>query len=558
MLDDVTVLGFAVLSGVLVGALVNFWLATVARRRETPVSDVYQWLALSTALLCVATLAKYLSPTLAVALAAEWCYFVTLLGGATVFVLFTVVYVGRRDWLTRRRVALFAVEPAAFLTLLATNPLHGLLRTDVHAVRFEGLTLLVSQPSPLELAHVGYTFVLTMIGYVLLARFYFQTRNVYRRQTGVILLGSLVIPVGVFLYTGGVTPIDLTPFALVVNGVVVWVALFYYDFLDVVPLAADLLIEEMDDGVIVTGPDGEVLDVNRAAERLFAPDGEVLGRSLSAVAPDLVAAVDDGDPFVLPAADDAHPTTFDPSATTIYDQFGVRRGRLVVLRDVTLQAHRQAELERQNQRLEEFASVVSHDLRNPLAVAEGYAQMARETGDVSHLGRTFDAFDRMDELIDDLLTLAREGRSVDDAEAVSLAAVADRAWRNVDAPDATLHNGFEGTVRADETRLLELFENLFRNSVQHAGPNVILRVGRTVAGFYVEDDGPGVDAADRERVFDRGFSSSSDGTGFGLSIVETIADAHGWSVEVSAGSDGGARFEFAHVGPSSRPVSVSG
>ena len=554
MFDDITVRGFAMLCGVLVGALLNVRLAMEARRREAPVADVYQWLAASTALLCVATLAKYLSPTRTAALAAEWLYYTALLGGATVFVLFTVVYVGYGGRLTRRRVALLAVEPAAFLAVLATDPLHGLLRTDVHLVRFEGLTLVAHQPSPLMMAHIGYTFLLTVAGYALLVRFYFRTRNVYRKQTGVIFLGSLLIPVSAFLYTGGVTPIDPTPFALVVNGAVVWVALFSYDFLDVMPLAADLLIEEMEDGVIVTGPDGEILDVNGAAERLFT-SGDVLGDPLAVVAPALVTAVDDGKPFVLPPGDDGtYPTTFDPSVTTIYDQFDIRRGRLIVLRDVTLQAHRQAELERQNERLEEFASVVSHDLRNPLAVAKGYAEMAHETGDVSNLDRTFDAFDRMDELIDDLLTLAREGRAVDDAEAVSLAAVADRAWRSVDAPDATLYNEFEGTVRADETRLRELLENLFRNAVEHAGPGVTLRIGETATGFYVEDDGPGVSEADRESVFDRGFSSSPDGTGFGLSIVETIADAHGWSVELSVGSDGGARFEFSDLGSPLRPA----
>ena len=548
VLDGVTVRGSVLLLGVLVGALLNFWLAAVARRQDVPVARVYQWLASSTAMLCVATLAKYLSPTPAAALAAEWFYFVFLLGGAVAFVLFAVVYVGHRDWLTRRRVALLGVEPTAFLLLLATNPIHGLLRTDVHTSQFEGLTLLLSQSTPLEVVHLVYTFFLIMSGYVLLARFYLRTRNVYRIQSGLILFGGLFVPVGAFLYTWGITPIDPTPFALVINGVVVWVALFRYDFLDVVPLAADLLIEEMKDGVVVTGLDGEILDVNGAAEQLFASGGNVLDESLSDVAPGLVTAIDDGEPFVLPGGEsDAHPPTFDPSTTPIHDQFGIRRGTLVVLHDITLQAHRQAELERQNERLEEFTSVVSHDLRNPLAVAEGYAEMARETNDLSHLDRTLDALDRMDELVDDLLTLAREGRAVDAAESVALSAVVDRAWRNVDAPGATLVNGADGTLRADETRLRELLENLFRNAVEHAGPDVTVRVGGTDAGFYVEDDGPGISPADREAIFDYGYSSSPTGTGFGLTIVRTIAEAHGWTVAASEGSDGGARFEVRGV-----------
>ena len=106
--------------------------------------------------------------------------------------------------------------------------------------------------------------------------------------------------------------------------------------------------------------------------------------------------------------------TFDPSVTSIRDQFGIRRGTLLVLHDVTEQVRRQAELENQNERLEAFASVVSHDLRNPLSIAEGYVDLAREEDDTSHLERAADAIDRMNVLVEDLLTLARDGRSIDE------------------------------------------------------------------------------------------------------------------------------------------------
>jgi signal transduction histidine kinase len=227
-------------------------------------------------------------------------------------------------------------------------------------------------------------------------------------------------------------------------------------------------------------------------------------------------------------------------------------------------ARRERELARQNERLDEFASVVSHDLRNPLNVAHGNLELVRMDVDDDRLGQVADALDRMDELIDDLLTLARYGRTVDDVQPVDVRSVAEGAWATTDTAGARLRFGDDpGTVQADESRLTQVFENLFRNSVEHGStdsrptadtpeafvrgddaPHVTVTVGRTADGFYVEDDGPGIPESKRDRVFETGYSTDDDGTGFGLNIVRTVAEAHGWRVDVTEGSTGGARFEF--------------
>ncbi|SHH13805.1 GAF domain-containing protein [Halobaculum gomorrense] len=219
-------------------------------------------------------------------------------------------------------------------------------------------------------------------------------------------------------------------------------------------------------------------------------------------------------------------------------------GGYAIYSDITERRERERTLQRQNERLDEFASVVSHDLRNPLSVAEGYLELARETGDTDHLDTVADAVERMRDLVDDLLRLAREGRVVGDTERVDAAAAARAAWRGVDTGDATLTVEDDLAVEADEERLRELFENLFRNSVEHAGSAPTVRVESAATGFAVTDDGPGIDPERREEVFDVGVSSVENGTGFGLAIVRRIAEAHGWSVSVTAGDDGGARFEF--------------
>ena len=155
----------------------------------------------------------------------------------------------------------------------------------------------------------------------------------------------------------------------------------------------------------------------------------------------------------------------------------------------------------------------------------------------------------MDTLIDDLLTLARSGAVIDQTERIDLGSLVSRCWENVPTTEATLQVETDRTVRADETRLENLVENLLRNAVEHGGERVTVTVGSLSDGFYLEDNGDGISEEDREQAFESGYSTSSDGTGFGLAIVEEIANAHDWNVRVAESSDGGARFEFTGVSP---------
>ena len=206
-------------------------------------------------------------------------------------------------------------------------------------------------------------------------------------------------------------------------------------------------------------------------------------------------------------------------------------------------AAREAERERQRERLERFASMVSHDLRDPLQTAKATLAVAR-AGDEDALDDLDDLFDRMDELIADVLTLAKQGRTVGETETVDIDEVAEAAWSTIDAGDAALETDAPPTVSADRERLQTLLENLFRNSVEHAGPAVTIRVGALDdAGFYVEDDGPGFVDADTDQLFEYGYTTDADNTGFGLNIVDDIVDAHGWTITATTGRDGGARFE---------------
>jgi signal transduction histidine kinase len=241
---------------------------------------------------------------------------------------------------------------------------------------------------------------------------------------------------------------------------------------------------------------------------------------------------------------------------------------------------REATLERQNDRLEQFASVVSHDLRNPLNVAQGRLELFVDTEDREHVEKVADAHERMGEIIDEVLTLARKGQTVSALEPVDVERVARAAWDTVATDGAQLRVAGPPVVPADPERLKRLLENLFRNAVEHSSTNsqqsgdavehsstspqqsgdavrdgdasVRVHVGAVstaddTAGFYVADDGPGIPPSEREHVFESGYSNAESGTGFGLAIVDQIATAHGWDVSVTDSEWGGARFDITAV-----------
>lgn len=206
-------------------------------------------------------------------------------------------------------------------------------------------------------------------------------------------------------------------------------------------------------------------------------------------------------------------------------------------------------LERQNERLEKFASILSHDLRNPLTVAQGYLDLHREEcGTEAELEGIASALDRMEDLIQDILSAARYGQPVQETESIALSSFLQECWSIVESPDASLELVDEMSIWGDPDRLKQLFENLFRNAVEHGGTDVTVRVGQTDTNrLYIADDGTGISEAGREKVFEWGYTTSESGTGLGLSIVKEIAEAHGWTIAITESEAGGARIELTGV-----------
>jgi PAS domain S-box-containing protein len=328
------------------------------------------------------------------------------------------------------------------------------------------------------------------------------------------------------------------------------------------------LVARSRDAIISIDADSEILFTSDGVERVLGYDPEALeGESLTTVMPERfqethMTAVDrylsegernlDWDDIELPAE---HADGHEVPLSIVFEEHEYRGEPVFsgIMRDISDRIEREEQLERQNEQLEQFASVVSHDLRDPLNTAKATLTLLEAAADgeadveeyVDDIGSTLD---RMEELVEDVLALTRGGRALGETELVSLERVAGEAWTIAGADAATLAVGAGApTIEADAGRLQALLENLFRNAAEHnADDGIEVTVGALPGGegFYVADDGAGIPDGDREVVFEPGHTTDDEGTGLGLDIVRTVAEAHGWTVELTESEGGGARFEF--------------
>ncbi|MBX0294531.1 PAS domain S-box protein [Haloarcula nitratireducens] len=326
------------------------------------------------------------------------------------------------------------------------------------------------------------------------------------------------------------------------------------------------IVEAMSDGVYVVDESGRFAMVNEAyAELTGYAESDLLGRPASALVDDETAARANELSREL-TAETREAASLEAELRTATDErivaeatFSIASAedgssrRIGVVRDVTERYERERRLEETVTRLESFASMLAHELRNPVTIGQIYSRQLPDDADTEAVEYVSDAFDRIEDMIDVMLALARGHEPVGECSPIPLAEVATAAWNDIETGDATLELVTDREIRADETYLRHLFGSLFQNSVEHGrsrdGETVTVTVGDLPTGFYVADDGDGIPSADLNVVFEPGYTTAAGrgGTGLGLAFVEELAEVYGWECRATDSESGGARFEFTAV-----------
>ncbi|WP_440006636.1 PAS domain S-box protein [Halomicrococcus sp. SG-WS-1] len=325
----------------------------------------------------------------------------------------------------------------------------------------------------------------------------------------------------------------------------------------------ETIVETVNDGIYVVDENDRFKLVNEAYAEMVGYDrDELIGAHASLVVEGDVdrladeihrdVAAGDGETDTYEGTlETASGETIEVEATVagLPDQGDAGHDFVGVVRDVTERNERELRLERQNERLDSFASMVAHELRNPVMIGQMYCHELPADAAPEAVDHVTESFDRIEDMIEAMLVVTQGSEAVSESTSVPLADAARSAWEKVDAPDATLEVLVDGTIRADETYVAHLFRNLFENAVDHGGADVAITVGELPTGFYVEDDGPGIPADDRETVFEVGYTTeaSHGGMGLGLAFVDELAGVYEWTCAVTDSDVGGARFEFTNV-----------
>lgn len=492
--------------------------------------------------------------------------------GTVGYFLFTAAYTTRMRWFRPRRLAGLVIVPAITLALVWTNPVHHLVWTSV-SPGAPGPFVTAVTPGPWYVVHAVYSYFLVATGTVWLGHRLWEVRNrtFYRGQIATVFLAVVVVLGTNLSFNLEITTVDWTPVAGAFAALIFAGAASQYRLFDVSPLAREVVVENMDSGMLVTNADGEIIDANsRAATVLDTGVDELLGTPLddvfiasSETVEEAYGASDATETIQVDHDDSVR--YYDISVSPISDPSDVHVGKVIVFSDVTARVRRRnrlrdhkERLERQTEQLEQFAGVVSHDLRNPLNVVTARSDLARQTGDQEHFEAIDRAANRMDTIIEETLALARAGETVEEAESLALAQVVRQSWAQIQTAESevVIEVPDNVTIRADRNRLFQVFENLFRNALDHSDSPVTVRVGTlpdsnpgdtSAGGFFIEDTGSGIPPSDRDKIFQQGYTTSDSGSGFGLAIVENIVVAHDWTISATESAEGGARFEITDV-----------
>lgn len=503
---------------------------------------------------------------------------VRIIGAATAAVsyfLFTAIYTNRDVWVRRERIVGVLIIPIVTVGVAMTSPAHSLLRADV--VSSGGSRIVLSfEPGIWYGVHAVYSYLLVAVGtgWVLLLALQQHSDSYFQYHTATILLSAGVVMGLNLAYNLDVTTIDWTPVAGGIWASVSSIAVTKYRLFDLTPVARKTVVEDMETGMIVINTDQEVIDANPAATKVLQSGSEIdlIGRQITTIFPEVCdhipdTTAPDGSNTCVVSVDGEY---YDVKISTVTDSTAELLGYGITFVEATERVEQQreleekteqleaktAQLETQNTQLERFTSVVTHDLRNPIGVSQGFLRILREESDLNteHADEIEDALNQMERLIDDLLELAKAGDVVDDPNELEFATTARNAWSGVDMEECTLTvtDDAEIDMKADASRLLQVLQNLYRNARVHNTEPVSITVGlirddATPIGIYVEDDGCGIPPHKQDQVFEHGYTNADDGTGFGLSIVSDIVDAHGWDISVTESAAGGARFEIVGV-----------
>lgn len=495
-------------------------------------------------------------------IAARLLYFPLSTSVASIFA-FSLEYTGREEYVTGKTIAALSIHPIIGVILAFVNPGEAYITviepTKMGVIENWGILFWI---------HATYSYTLILTAAALMLRFFIRNnKTVYQGQSMLLLIGILA---GVSLnavYLVGDVVFNTSAVGTVIAMVVFSYAIMKYDLTNITPVAREKIVEHIRDGVIVLNKDDKIINMNDSAKEVLSVNEKCIGRNIHNITEE--TKLSDSYQSIV---DQQNEVTIDYNNKRLRFQHEVMTndrgedfGRLLIIEDITEQVEREEKLRQKNEELDQFASTIAHDLRNPLSAAKGYLNTGLKQNNEEMLKEAQEQQERMQEMIEDILKMSKAGDKVNDKKEVELRQTAKQGWKHAETNMNDLEIAFdeEVSLKADKTRLLQIFENLFRNAEDHNKEKITVTIGllsddkpvdddksigdNDINGFFIADNGTGIKPTKREKVFEHGHTTSKNGTGFGLSIIKDVVEAHRWEINVTESKTGGAQFEIQDI-----------
>lgn len=484
--------------------------------------------------------------------------------------------------LTRLQIGILSIVPVLTSLISATTRWHGLFWSNPEWFQVGAFSDFNVHYGPWYWVHIGYSYLMILAGTVLVFRSLGQRQGLHRRQAIVLIVAVLAPWLGNILYFSGLSPVpylDLTPFAFTITVVFLTLAIIGFRLVGLAPIARDLVVDGMKDGMIVIDAQGLLVDINPAAAQMIGISASrAIGRSLAgtlAAWPELVERYRNVTDVLeeIPIDDKRW---VELQISPLRDARKEFLGRVIVLRDITARKQIETALSlaleqtREASRLKShLLARVSHELRTPLGGILGFAELLQidsfgklNPKQTEFVGEIIESSHYLGGIIDELLDQAQldsETLILQNAR-LSLEPLFQKLNARFSALaeakglafDFQVVSDFPKAIYADERRLEQIFTNLLDNAVKFTDQGrVDLSIdlaGTSHWTFSVSDTGRGISAEAREYIFepfrqvDDAITSRNRGTGLGLSITKQLVELMQGQIRLESQPDQGSIF----------------
>jgi PAS domain S-box-containing protein len=499
------------------------------------------------------------------------------------WVSFALVCVDRVEHITRRNVLIALIIPTLSLIIALTNDLHGWMYYDERIVYREGQ--LPAHPATWGgwfWVHSLYSYVAIISGSILLIIHAIRQQNVFRGQVVLNVLFAIIPLIVNAIYIFGIIPlpVDLTPFAFIVSLSILTWNVFRLRLFNALPIAYRRIVQYMPDSVFVLDADHYVIELNPAAQRLLnVPYRDAVGRNplelfpqYSALFKELLALGDGRVEVPISSADRTR--WFEIVIAPIDDRN--ERGKLGIIRDITLRKMNEIEMERArdaaiqaSQFKTQLISKVTHDLRTPLTAIRGYSELlSMNLGDhpdpenMELLGKVVSNTISLETMISTLLEQAKldAGKVTLNEREYFPHELLDTARRSLDimatSRGLTLtwqtEESLPQVLWGDPDRVLQIIQNLVGNALKFTEKGEVEVTLRSVTpkqwSIKVRDTGIGIPLDQHKVIFeafrqlDAPEAPTRLGAGLGLSIVRELVDLMDGTIEIQSVVGKGSTF----------------